>query len=102
FPRSRAHDGAGVVDALVSGAPAWKVGQRVGVGWFGGSCGYCDSCRRGDFLICRVAGQVTGITMDGGYAEYMIAPSATLALIPEEISAVDAAPMMCAGVTTFN
>ncbi|HEY6367223.1 MAG TPA: zinc-binding dehydrogenase, partial [Candidatus Binatia bacterium] len=73
-----------------------------GVGWHGGHCGYCDSCRRGDFVTCQVAPQVPGISYDGGYAEYMIAPAVSLARIPEGLSAVDAAPLMCAGVTTFN
>ena len=77
-------------------------GQRVGVGWHGGHCGYCDSCRRGDFVTCQVAPQVPGIAYDGGYAEYMIAPAGALAVIPEGLSAVDAGPLMCAGVTTFN
>jgi D-arabinose 1-dehydrogenase-like Zn-dependent alcohol dehydrogenase len=102
YPRIPGHEVAGVVDALGPGVAGWKVGQRAGVGWFGGSCGYCDSCRRGDFLTCSIAGKITGISMDGGYAEYMIAPAATLAAIPDEISAVDAGPLMCAGITTFN
>ena len=102
YPRVPGHEVAGVLDALGPGVAGWKVGQRVGVGWFGGSCGYCDSCRRGDFLTCRVAGQITGITIDGGYAEYMVAPVATIALIPDELSPADAAPLMCAGVTTYN
>ncbi len=72
------------------------------MGWHGGSCGYCDSCRRGDFFACQTATLVTGITSDGGYAEYMIAPAQTLAAIPVELSPVEAAPLMCAGVTTFN
>jgi D-arabinose 1-dehydrogenase-like Zn-dependent alcohol dehydrogenase len=80
----------------------WTTGQRVGVGWYGGHCGYCDSCRRGDFVTCQIAPQVSGITYDGGYAEFMIAPASALALIPQELSAVDAAPLMCAGVTTYN
>jgi D-arabinose 1-dehydrogenase-like Zn-dependent alcohol dehydrogenase len=102
YPRIPGHEIAGVVEALGAGVAGWKVGQRVGVGWFGGSCGYCDSCRRGDFLTCSIDGRITGISMDGGYAEYIIAPSATLASIPDEISDVDAGPLMCAGVTTFN
>ena len=72
------------------------------MGWHGGHCGYCDSCRRGDFVTCQVALQVPGIAYDGGYAEYMIAPAGALALIPDGLSAVAAAPLMCAGVTTFN
>jgi D-arabinose 1-dehydrogenase-like Zn-dependent alcohol dehydrogenase len=102
LPRIPGHEVAGVIDAVGPDTPGWKTGQRVGVGWHGGHCGYCDSCRRGDFLTCQVAPQVSGITIDGGYAEYMIAQAGTLALIPEKLSAVDAAPLMCAGVTTFN
>ena len=102
YPRVPGHEAAGVVDALGTGVPGWKVGDRVGIGWFGGSCGYCDSCRRGDFLECLINPQVTGISSDGGYAEYMIAPREALALIPDELSDVDAGPLMCAGVTTFN
>jgi len=72
-----------------------------GVGWNGGYCGHCDSCRRGNFFACQT-GQVTGITFDGGYAEYLVAPASAVALAPEELSAADAAPLMCAGITTFN
>jgi D-arabinose 1-dehydrogenase-like Zn-dependent alcohol dehydrogenase len=102
YPRVPGHEIAGVVDAVGEGVTAWTPGQRVGVGWHGGHCGYCESCRRGDFVTCQVALQVTGIAFDGGYAEYMIAPAVALARIPEGLSAVDAAPLMCAGVTTFN
>jgi D-arabinose 1-dehydrogenase-like Zn-dependent alcohol dehydrogenase len=72
------------------------------VGWHGGHCGYCDSCRRGDFVTCQLAPQVTGISYDGGYADYMIAPAEALAQIPEGLSAEEAAPLMCAGITTYN
>jgi D-arabinose 1-dehydrogenase-like Zn-dependent alcohol dehydrogenase len=92
----------GVVDALGAGVAGWTVGQRVGVGWHGGNCGRCDSCRRGNFFACQVALLTTGISFDGGYAEYMIAPEQALAAVPDELSNVDAAPLMCAGVTTFN
>ena len=102
YPRVPGHEIAGVVDAVGKSVIGWTQGQRVGVGWYGGHCGYCDSCRRGDFITCQIAPQVTGIAYDGGYAEYMIAPAGALALIPEGLSAVDAAPLMCAGVTTFN
>jgi D-arabinose 1-dehydrogenase-like Zn-dependent alcohol dehydrogenase len=102
YPRVPGHEVAGVIDALGAGVPGWTVGQRVGVGWHGGHCGYCDSCRRGDFVTCQIAPQVPGIAYDGGYAEYMVAPATTLARIPDELSAVDAGPLMCAGVTTFN
>jgi D-arabinose 1-dehydrogenase-like Zn-dependent alcohol dehydrogenase len=80
----------------------WKTGQRVGVGWHGGNCGYCDHCRRGEFFACEVALLTTGISFDGGYAEYMVAPAQALARVPDELSAIDGAPLMCAGVTTFN
>jgi D-arabinose 1-dehydrogenase-like Zn-dependent alcohol dehydrogenase len=102
YPRAPGHEIAGVIDALGSGVVGWMSGQRVGVGWHGGHCGYCDSCRRGDFVTCQIALQVPGIAYDGGYAEYMIAPASALAAIPEGLSAVDAGPLMCAGVTTFN
>ena len=101
FPRVPGHEVAGVIDAVGSGVLGWDVGQRVGVGWNGGYCGYCDHCRRGDFFAC-VRGQVTGVTYDGGYGEYMIAPASAVALMPADLPAVDAAPLMCAGLTTFN
>ena len=78
-----------------------EAGTEVGVGWNGGYCGYCDHCRRGDFFVCD-HGQVTGLTFDGGYGEYMIAPASAVALMPDDLPSVDAAPLMCAGVTTFN
>jgi D-arabinose 1-dehydrogenase-like Zn-dependent alcohol dehydrogenase len=102
YPRVPGHEIAGVIDAVGPGVPGWTAGQRVGVGWHGGHCGYCESCRRGDFVTCRVAAQVPGITYDGGYAEYMIAPAEALALIPDELSAVESGPLMCAGITMFN
>ena len=102
YPRVPGHEIAGVIDALGAAVAGWAKGQRVGVGWHGGHCGYCDSCRRGDFVTCQVAFQIPGISYDGGYAEYMIAPAGALALIPQELSAMEAAPLMCAGVTTFN
>jgi D-arabinose 1-dehydrogenase-like Zn-dependent alcohol dehydrogenase len=102
YPRIPGHEVAGVIDAVGAGVRGWTTGQRVGVGWHGGHCGYCDSCRRGDFVTCRNAAEVPGITYDGGYAEYMIAPAEALALIPGDLSAVEAGPLMCAGITTFN
>ncbi len=101
YPRVPGHEVAGVIDAVGPGVAGWQVGQRVGVGWNGGYCGHCDHCRRGEFFAC-VTGQVTGITYDGGYAEYMIAPASAVALMPAELPFVDAAPLMCAGLTTFN
>src|SRR5712672_3192798 len=93
YPRIPGHEVAGVIDAVGTGVAGWEVGQRVGVGWNGGHCGYCNSCRRGDFVTCSKARQITGLTRDGGYAEYMIASAAALALIPSELSAVDAGPL---------
>jgi D-arabinose 1-dehydrogenase-like Zn-dependent alcohol dehydrogenase len=102
YPRAPGHEVAGIIDDIGAGVAGWKAGQRVGLGWHGGHCGYCDSCRRGDFVTCQVAFQVPGINYDGGYADYVIAPAGTLAAIPDGFSAVEAAPLMCAGVTTFN
>jgi D-arabinose 1-dehydrogenase-like Zn-dependent alcohol dehydrogenase len=101
YPRVPGHEVAGVIDAVGPGVAGWEVGQRVGVGWNGGYCGYCDHCRRGEFFAC-VRGQVTGVTYDGGYAEYMIAPASAVALMPADLPPVEAAPLMCAGLTTFN
>jgi D-arabinose 1-dehydrogenase-like Zn-dependent alcohol dehydrogenase len=101
YPRVPGHEVAGIVDAVGASVVGWTEGQRVGVGWHGGYCGHCDACRRGDFFACQW-GQVTGITYDGGYADYMVAHSSALALLPEELSAVEAGPLVCAGVTTFN
>ena len=102
YPRVPGHEIAGIIDAVGAAVAGWKEGQRVGIGWHGGHCGYCDSCRRGDFVTCQVAFQVPGIAYDGGYAEYVIAPVGALAAIPEGLSAVEVGPLMCAGVTTFN
>jgi D-arabinose 1-dehydrogenase-like Zn-dependent alcohol dehydrogenase len=102
YPRVPGHEVVGVVDAVGSGVPQWTPGQRVGVGWHGGNCGTCDACRRGDFFACQTLTAITGITYDGGYAEYMVARAEAVARVPDELSAVEAAPLMCAGVTTFN
>jgi D-arabinose 1-dehydrogenase-like Zn-dependent alcohol dehydrogenase len=102
YPRVPGHEIAGTIDAMGAGVLGWTEGQRVGVGWHGGHCGYCDSCRRGDFLTCRISAQVPGITYDGGYADYVVVPAEALALIPGELTAVEAGPLMCAGITTFN
>jgi D-arabinose 1-dehydrogenase-like Zn-dependent alcohol dehydrogenase len=101
YPRVPGHEIAGVIDGVGSQVPEWKAGQRVGIGWHGGHCGYCERCRRGDFVTC-VRGQIPGITYDGGYQDYLLVPFEALALIPEELSAVEAGPLMCAGITTFN
>ena len=102
YPRVPGHEVIGVIDALGSGVEGWTTGQRVGVGWHAGHCGRCDSCRRGDFFACQVALLTTGISFDGGYAEYMTAPATALASVPEDLSSVESAPLMCAGITTFN
>ena len=101
FPRAPGHEVAGVVDAIGEGVSTWNVGDRVGVGWFGGCDFTCEPCRRGDFISCE-NGQIPGIAYDGGYAEYMVAPAEALARIPDDLSDVDAAPLLCAGITTFN
>jgi D-arabinose 1-dehydrogenase-like Zn-dependent alcohol dehydrogenase len=102
YPRVPGHEVIGIVDAVGQGVARWKPGQRVGVGWHGGHCGYCDSCARADFFACQTSTQISGLTFDGGYADYMVAPAEALAAVPEELSAVEAAPLMCAGITTFN
>ena len=101
YPRVPGHEIAGVIDVIGSEVPQWKPGQRVGIGWLGSYCGYCESCRRGSFITCANQ-RVTGITMDGGYQDYALAPFEALASIPDEISPVEAGPLMCAGITTFN
>jgi D-arabinose 1-dehydrogenase-like Zn-dependent alcohol dehydrogenase len=101
YPRVPGHEMAGVIDAVGPGVPGWTTGQRVGVGWNGGYCGYCEHCRRGEFFAC-VRGQVTGISFDGGFGEYMIAPASAVALMPDDLPPIEAAPLMCAGLTTFN
>jgi D-arabinose 1-dehydrogenase-like Zn-dependent alcohol dehydrogenase len=102
YPRVPGHEVVGIVDAVGPGVARWKTGQRVGVGWHGGHCGYCDSCGRGDFFACQTSTLVSGLSFDGGYADYMIAPTEAIAAVPDELSAVEAAPLMCAGITTFN
>lgn len=101
YPRIPGHEVAGIIDAIGPGVVGWEKGQRVGIGWYGKHCGHCHSCRKGDFITCSSL-QITGVAFDGGYAEYMIAPKEALALIPDEISFVEAGPLMCAGVTTYN
>src|SRR5215831_1853279 len=101
YPRVPGHEVVGRVDATGSNVTRWKIGQRVGVGFFGGEDGVCEPCRRGDFVQC-VHPVVTGITADGGYAEVMIAEARAVALIPETLTSVEAAPLLCAGVTTYN
>ena len=102
YPRVPGHEVIGVIDAVGRDVRRWKVGERVGVGWHGGNCGYCNACRRGDFFACQTETLVTGITSDGGYADYVVVRAEAVAAVPEGLSPVDGAPLMCAGVTTFN
>ncbi|WP_435067280.1 alcohol dehydrogenase [Haloplanus sp. C73] len=101
YPRTPGHEIVGRVDAVGDDVTAWSEGDRVGAGWHGGHCFTCEACRRGDFLLCENA-DITGVTFDGGYAEYATVPTEALAAVPESLDAVDAAPLLCAGVTTYN
>lgn len=101
YPRIPGHEVAGVVDKLGTGVTEWHIGQRVAVGWHGGHCGTCQECRRGNYQLCRYE-QNPGLSYDGGYAEYMIAPAEALVSIPDSLSDIDAAPLVCAGSNTFN
>jgi D-arabinose 1-dehydrogenase-like Zn-dependent alcohol dehydrogenase len=101
FPRIPGHEVVGLVDELGPGVSEWKKGQRVGVGWHGGHDGTCPECRKGDFVHCRNQ-KISGISYDGGYQQYMLAPAEALAAVPESLSNVEAAPLLCAGITTFN
>ena len=101
YPRVPGHEVAGVVDAVGDDVSQWSEGERVGVGWHGGHCFTCEACREGDFVNCE-NGLITGISFDGGYAEYMTAPAEAVAKMPDELAAEDAAPLLCAGITTYN
>ena len=101
YPRVPGHEVAGIIDEVGAGVSDWTKGQRVGVSWHGGHDGTCRECRRGDFINCRNE-KITGISYDGGYQEYMLAPSEALVAIPDTLSDVDAAPLLCAGITTYN
>jgi D-arabinose 1-dehydrogenase-like Zn-dependent alcohol dehydrogenase len=101
YPAVPGHEIAGVIAALGEGARGWEVGQRVGVGWFGGNCGYCRPCRHGEPMFCQNMG-IPGITLDGGYADYVVVRSNAMALMPDELAAEEAAPLLCAGLTTYN
>ena len=101
YPRVPGHEIAGVVDLVGEGVEGWAPGDRAGVGWFGGICRRCDPCRRGDFIDC-VALRIPGISYDGGYADAVVVPEEALARIPDDLGAVDAAPLLCAGITTYN
>lgn len=101
YPRTPGHEVVGMVEKVGADVDKWKVGQRVGIGWHGGHCFECEQCRRGDFINCENA-KISGISYDGGYAEYMTAPQEAIAAIPEELSSAEAAPLLCAGITVFN
>jgi D-arabinose 1-dehydrogenase-like Zn-dependent alcohol dehydrogenase len=101
YPRVPGHEIAGRIDAIGDDVTLWKPGQRVGVGWHGGHCFECEPCRRGDFINCKVE-KITAIHFDGGYAEYVIVPAEAVAAMPDDLSADEAAPLMCAGITVFN
>ena len=101
YPIVPGHEVAGVIDEVGEGVVGWTVGTRVGVGWFGGNCGHCEPCRRGDLIDCQNL-RIPGINFDGGYTEAMIAPAGGLVRIPDDLSTEDAAPLLCAGVTTYN
>jgi D-arabinose 1-dehydrogenase-like Zn-dependent alcohol dehydrogenase len=95
------HEIAGVIESLGDGVNGWEAGQRVGVGWFGGNCGYCEWCRRGSLIDCENMG-IPGITMDGGYADYVLVRANAMASMPDDLASADAAPLLCAGITTYN
>jgi D-arabinose 1-dehydrogenase-like Zn-dependent alcohol dehydrogenase len=101
YPRVPGHEVVGVIDEVGGGVSEWKKGQRVGVGWHGGHDNTCSECRRGDFVNCKNK-KIAGISYDGGYQQYMVAPVEALASVPESLSDVEAAPLLCAGITTFN
>jgi alcohol dehydrogenase len=102
YPRIPGHEVIGVIDAVGPDVDGWDVGMRVGVGWFGGSCGYCRHCRQGDAFACENIHGITGVTRDGGYATHMLALASALAHVPDALDAVESAPLLCAGITTFN
>jgi D-arabinose 1-dehydrogenase-like Zn-dependent alcohol dehydrogenase len=101
YPVVPGHEVAGVIEALGEGVEGWETGQRVGVGWFGGNCGWCETCRRGYLIQCHNMG-IPGVTMDGGYADYVVVRSSALASMPDDLDDAEAAPLLCAGITTFN
>jgi len=102
YPRTPGHEVIGVIDALGADIDGWQVGERVGVGWFGGACGYCGHCRRGNSFACETIHAITGVTRDGGYATHMLALTSAMARVPEALDVVESAPLLCAGITTFN
>ena len=102
YPRVPGHEVVGMIDAVGANVAAWAPGQRVGVGWHGGQCGYCSSCRRGDFFACETATRITGITADGGYAEYMTVPAAYAHRLPPGYTNEELAPLLCAGIIGYR
>jgi alcohol dehydrogenase len=102
YPRIPGHEVIGVIDALGADVDGWSVGARVGVGWHGGSCGYCGHCRRGEAFACENIHGATGVSRDGGYATHMLALASALAKVPQTLDPVESAPLLCAGITTFN
>ena len=101
YPRVPGHEVAGVIDSVGPGVSAWSTGDRAGIGWHGSHCGNCEPCRSGDFITCSNL-TITGFHFDGGYQQYMLAPANGLARIPEKLGFAEAAPLLCAGVTTYN
>ena len=101
YPVVPGHEIAGEVAALGDGVKGWQVGQRVGVGWFGGNCGYCEWCRRGDLINCQNM-EIPGVTMDGGYADYVLVRANAMAAMPDDLADDEAGPLLCAGITTYN
>jgi D-arabinose 1-dehydrogenase-like Zn-dependent alcohol dehydrogenase len=101
YPRVPGHEIVGRVDSVGEGVPQWKAGQRVGIGWYGGHCRRCEPCRRGDLVACQNL-MIPGVVYDGGYAEFVVAPAEALAAVPDSLKSAEAAPLLCAGITTFN
>ena len=102
YPRVPGHEVIGVIDAIGEGVRGWNVGERAGVGWFGGSCNYCRQCRRDNAFACENVHEISGVTRDGGYATHMIARASAVAHVPDDLDPIESAPLLCAGVTTFN
>jgi alcohol dehydrogenase len=102
YPRIPGHEVIGVLEALGADVAGWTIGARVGVGWFPGACGYCSACRHGNEFACETIRGATGVTRDGGYATHMLAHATALARVPAELDSVASAPLLCAGITTFN
>ena len=101
YPRVPGHEVIGKIESVGEGVPQWKPGQRVGIGWYGGHCRRCEPCRRGDFIACQNP-SIPGATYDGGYSDYILVPAEALAAVPDSLQSLAAAPLLCAGLTTFN